>query len=33
MPQPQLSLDLTGATDIWFSTGNMLNETDPCAAP
>ena len=31
MPQPPLELDLSGATDVWFSTGNMLNATDPCA--
>jgi hypothetical protein len=24
------TLDLTGATSIWFSTGNLLNATDPC---
>jgi hypothetical protein len=25
------TLDLTGARTIWFSTGNLLNATDPCA--
>jgi len=29
---PQLTLDLTGATTVWFSTGNMLNASDPCTA-
>ncbi len=23
-------LDLTGATSVWFSTGNLLNGSDPC---
>ena len=26
----QKTLDLEGATTVWFSTGNLLNETDPC---
>jgi hypothetical protein len=26
----ELELDLTGATSVWFSTGNLLNESDPC---
>jgi hypothetical protein len=30
-PDAPATLDLTGATTIWFSTGNMLNATDPCA--
>jgi hypothetical protein len=25
-----VTLDLSGATTIWFSTGNLLNATDPC---
>lgn len=24
------TLDLTGATTVWFGTGNLLNATDPC---
>jgi hypothetical protein len=27
------TLDLAGASTIWFSTGNMLNATDPCPKP
>jgi hypothetical protein len=26
-------LDLTSADTVWFSTGNMLNATDPCPPP
>jgi hypothetical protein len=32
MPDAQLTLELSGATNVWFSTGNMLNATDPCVA-
>jgi len=32
MDEPQFTLDLSGATSVWFSTGNMLNATDPCVA-
>ncbi|HUO36397.1 MAG TPA: hypothetical protein VMU34_00395 [Mycobacterium sp.] len=28
---PAFDLDLTGAGMVWFSTGNLLNATDPCA--
>jgi hypothetical protein len=31
-PSP-VEVDLTGATLVWYSTGNLLNTTDPCAAP
>jgi hypothetical protein len=27
---PAFDLDLTGAGMVWFSTGNLLNKTDPC---
>jgi hypothetical protein len=27
---PAFALDLTGAGMVWFSTGNLLNATDPC---
>lgn len=30
LADPQFTLDLTGATTVWFSTGNPLNATDPC---
>lgn len=30
-PDAAATLDLTGARTVWFSTGNMLNATDPCA--
>jgi hypothetical protein len=29
-PDAPATLDLSGATTVWFSTGNMLNATDPC---
>jgi len=25
------TIDLNGASSIWFSTGNLLNANDPCA--
>lgn len=28
----QFTLNMGGATNLWFSSGNMLNQTDPCAA-
>ena len=34
-PDARVTLDLNGASSVWFSTGNLLNERDPCqnAAP
>ena len=34
-PDARATLDLNGASPVWFSTGNLLNEKDPCqsAAP
>jgi hypothetical protein len=34
-PDARATLDLNGASTVWFSTGNLLNEKDPCqnAAP
>ena len=29
-PDARATLDLTGASSVWFSTGNLLNATDPC---
>jgi hypothetical protein len=31
-PSP-VEVDLTDGTLVWYSTGNLLNSTDPCAAP
>jgi hypothetical protein len=34
-PDARATLDLNGASPVWFSTGNLLNQKDPCqsAAP
>jgi hypothetical protein len=34
-PDARATLDLNGASSVWFSTGNLLNANDPCqsAAP
>jgi hypothetical protein len=34
-PDARATLDLNGASSVWFSTGNLLDEADPCqsAAP
>jgi hypothetical protein len=34
-PDARATLDLNGASSVWFSTGNLLNEENPCqsAAP
>jgi hypothetical protein len=34
-PDARATLDLNGASSVWFSTGNLLNQKDPCqnAAP
>jgi hypothetical protein len=29
-PDARATLDLNGASPVWFSTGNLLNEKDPC---
>jgi hypothetical protein len=29
-PDARATLDLTGATSVWYSTGNLLNANDPC---
>jgi hypothetical protein len=29
-PDAPATLDLTGASSVWYSTGNLLNENNPC---
>ena len=29
-PDARATLDLNGASSVWFSTGNLLNQEDPC---
>jgi hypothetical protein len=29
-PDAPATLDLNGASSVWYSTGNLLNATNPC---